>query len=117
MRNTARPLIYQTSTGTVVDREDRDSDGVDLVWEDEEAAEKKVDKFTCDCNFGPKSTACSILFGRELLATTCMNCRELNIAQLAFWPIYKPISIAKIRSHIEVMLPSWSNIFIPSHLM
>ena len=74
------PMEINSSAGSVVDRED--SDGADLVREDEEAEKKRVNKFTCDCHFGPKSTACSTLFSRELLATTCMNCRELNRVQL-----------------------------------
>ena len=68
-----------------MDSEDSDSEGGE-VWEDEEAEKKRIDGFTltktCGCHFGPKLTACSTLFGRELIATTCMNCREMTKAQL-----------------------------------
>ena len=87
--NDAMEIDY--SAGAVMDSaEDSDSDGVpadlpDLVYEDEEAEEKRVLEFmtkTCSCHFGPKSTACSSLFDRELIATTRMNCREMTKAQL-----------------------------------
>ena len=71
----------------VMDSEGSDSEGGE-VWEDEEAEKKRIDGYTltktCECHFEPtcKSTACSTLFGRELIATTRMNCREVIKAQL-----------------------------------
>lgn len=64
---------------------DRDSDARDVVEADEAMEEEQLDEFvakTCDCKFGPKSTACSTLFDREVIATTRMNCREMRKSQL-----------------------------------
>ena len=61
------------------------SDGPDLVHEDVDEEKAKVDHFTaktCNCHFGPKSTPCSTLFDREIIAKTRMNCREMNKTQL-----------------------------------
>ena len=61
---------------------------------DEEKA--KVDNFTaktCNCHFGPKSTPCSTLFDREIIAKTRMNCREMNKAQLTL------VVLANLEAH------------------
>ena len=56
------------------------------MWEDKEAEKKRINGFTltktCGCHFGTKLTACSTLFGRELIATMHMNCRETTKAQI-----------------------------------
>ena len=50
----------------VMDSEGSDGEGGE-VWEDEEAEKKRIDGFTltktCECHFGPKSTACSTSLG------------------------------------------------------
>ena len=52
--------------------EGSDVDSARLVWEDEDEEKKGVDDFmtkTCQCHFGPKSSACSNLFCREVGST------------------------------------------------
>ena len=68
------------------DDSDIDSDVVYFLVGDEDKAEDgRIDEFiakTCGCHFGSRGTACSLLFSRELIASTRMNCREMTKQEL-----------------------------------
>jgi hypothetical protein len=48
----------------------------------EDAAVDDFIKTTCQCNFGPRKTPCSLQFSRELIVSTRLNCIEMTKAEL-----------------------------------
>ena len=79
------PMEVDAAAGGGSSHSGSDDDKAELVRHEDEAEELRINTFmaeTCCCHFGPKSTACSTRFDRELIATTRMNCREMTKAQL-----------------------------------
>ena len=84
-RNAVDSMEADSDAESETDGENSDNDARDVVEADEAVEEDKLDEFlekTCECKFGPKSTACSTLFDREAIAVTRMNCREMRKSQL-----------------------------------
>ena len=81
-RNAVDSMEADSDAEAETDGENSDNDARDVVEAD---GEEKLDEFlekTCECKFGPKSTACSTLFDREAIAVTGMNCREMRKSHL-----------------------------------
>ena len=79
------PMEVDAAAGGGSSDSGSDDDEAELVRHEDEAEELRINTFTaetCCCHFGPKSTACSTRFDRELIPTTRMNCREMTKAQL-----------------------------------
>ena len=75
--DTDDPELMDTSSG--------DDNTPPVRAEEDEVEERRIDEFiskTCECHYGPNKVGCSVLFPRELIAATCMNCLEMTKPEL-----------------------------------